>query len=191
MAPETAILVGIFAPLAVAALIPFLSFQANLRDAAGPVGALFSFVAALIVAKAVMTGASPSVTLVTISEGLDLTFRVTKPNIVFNQFGLTSINHQACIQYAFKRRATGNHALDCRFNDLRHDTVADVLRQYGRWRVGTHAAGIGACITISNPLVILSRCEWDRGPAIDKSEETSLLAHQEFFNHDFTASRTK
>ena len=83
MAPETAILVGIFAPLAVAALIPFLSFQANLRDAAGPVGALFSFVAALIVAKAVMTGASPSVTLVTISEGLDLTFRVTPAGAIF------------------------------------------------------------------------------------------------------------
>ena len=83
MTPETAILVGIFAPLAVALLVPLASVRANWRDGIGTIGALVSFAAALVVARAVLGGIEPDVTVLTISPGLDLRFRATPPGAVF------------------------------------------------------------------------------------------------------------
>ena len=83
MAPGTAILVGVFAPLAAAILVPLASRHPNLRDAIGTAGALVAFAAALVVARSVLGGGAPEVTLLTISPGLDLSFRATPPGAVF------------------------------------------------------------------------------------------------------------
>ena len=83
MAPQTAILVGVFAPLAAALLVPLASVRAVLRDAVGTVAALVGFAAAIHVAGAVLAGAEPAVTLLAIAPGLDLEFRVTPPGAVF------------------------------------------------------------------------------------------------------------
>ena len=83
MSPETAILVGVFAPLATALLVPAASVRANWRDGVGTIGALVSFCAALVVAGAVLGGAEPGVTLLTIAPGLDMSFTVKPPGAVF------------------------------------------------------------------------------------------------------------
>ena len=45
--PQTALLVGILAPLVVACLTPFLANRPVWRDAAGPIGGVVTFIAAL------------------------------------------------------------------------------------------------------------------------------------------------
>jgi hypothetical protein len=60
MSPETAVLVGIFAPLVVAVLTPFLAVRNNWRDIAGPVGGVITFIAALHVAADVLAGGTPT-----------------------------------------------------------------------------------------------------------------------------------
>ena len=78
MAPQEAILVGLFAPLAAALLVPLAaSAGAALRDAVGPAAALACFAASLVVAQAVLEGAAPGVTLLSIFPGLELAFRAT------------------------------------------------------------------------------------------------------------------
>jgi len=83
MEVSTAMWVGLFAPLVVAVLIPALAVRSNWRDSAGPLGAIISFVAALTVAQDVLAGNTPELVLVTIAEGLDLSFRVTPLGAVF------------------------------------------------------------------------------------------------------------
>ena len=56
MTPQTALMIGIIAPLVTAVLTPFLGVRANWRDVAGPIGAVITFVAALHVAGDVMQG---------------------------------------------------------------------------------------------------------------------------------------
>ena len=56
MTPQTALIVGLLAPLVTALLVPMLAVRANWRDAAGPIGAIVAFVSALYVAAAVMQG---------------------------------------------------------------------------------------------------------------------------------------
>ena len=83
MHPQTALLVGIFAPLVTAILVPFLAVRSNWRDIAGPVGAIVTFVAALDVARAVLGGGTPSWTAVELAPGIELGFRVTPLGAIF------------------------------------------------------------------------------------------------------------
>ena len=83
MSVDTALKVGIFAPLLVAVLIPFLAVRVNFRDAAGPIGGIISFIAALHVAQDVLAGGVPEWTIITIADGLSLSFKVTPLGAVF------------------------------------------------------------------------------------------------------------
>ena len=56
---HTAMLVGLLAPLVVAILTPFLAVRHVWRDAAGPVGGIITFIAAVHVSLAVLTGDTP------------------------------------------------------------------------------------------------------------------------------------
>ena len=81
MTPQTALIVGLLAPLVTALLVPMLAVRANWRDAVGPIGALVAFISALYVAAAVMQGEAPQLTILKIMPGLDLTFAVTPPGL--------------------------------------------------------------------------------------------------------------
>ncbi|MGC6485512.1 MAG: proton-conducting transporter membrane subunit [Candidatus Puniceispirillales bacterium] len=83
MAPQTAMIVGLLAPLVTALLVPLLAMRENWRDSAGPVGAVVSFAAALSVAGAVLNGETPTLNLLTVMPGLDLSFVVTPAGAVF------------------------------------------------------------------------------------------------------------
>ena len=83
MTPQTALMIGIIAPLVTALLTPFLGVRAYWRDVAGPIGAVITFVAALHVAGDVMQGGSPEWLLATLAPGIDLSFRVTELGAVF------------------------------------------------------------------------------------------------------------
>ncbi|MCE2517959.1 MAG: monovalent cation/H+ antiporter subunit D family protein [Alphaproteobacteria bacterium] len=83
MSIDTALKLGILAPLITAILVPVLSVRANWRDAAGPIGAVITFIAALHVAGHVRDGGTAIWTLIEISPGLSLTFKVTPLGAMF------------------------------------------------------------------------------------------------------------
>ena len=83
MSPETAILVGIFAPLVVAVLTPFLAVRNNWRDIAGTLGGVVTFIAALHVASDVLAGGTPTWIAAQIAPGIDLGFAVTPLGAIF------------------------------------------------------------------------------------------------------------
>ena len=83
MSLDTALTLGILAPLVTAILVPILAVRSNWRDAAGPIGAVITFVAALEVAMAVKNGVAVNFTLVILGEGLSIAFNVTPLGAIF------------------------------------------------------------------------------------------------------------
>lgn len=83
MSVDTALKLGIFAPLLAALLLPLLAVRANWRDAAGPIGGVITFIAAIHIALHIRDGGVASWTVLTISDGLSLTFKVTPLGAIF------------------------------------------------------------------------------------------------------------
>ena len=83
MTPQTALLVGILAPLVVACLTPLLASRPVWRDAAGPIGGVITFIAALHVALAVQAGDTPRLFVAQIADGLAIDFAVTPLGAIF------------------------------------------------------------------------------------------------------------
>ena len=83
MSLQTAMLIGLLAPLVVAVLTPFLAVRHVWRDAAGPVGAVLTFIAAVQVALAVIDGEKPRLFVAQIAEGLAIEFAVTPLGAIF------------------------------------------------------------------------------------------------------------
>ena len=81
MSAQTALIVGLVTPLVVAILA--LALRRNLRDAAGPIGAVVTFIASIEVAGAVVAGVPPELVIGDIAFGVDLAFRVTPPGAIF------------------------------------------------------------------------------------------------------------
>ena len=83
MSLQIAMLIGLLAPLVVAVLTPFLAVRHAWRDAAGPVGGVITFIAAVKVALAVLDGETPSLFVAQIAEGLAIEFAVTPLGAIF------------------------------------------------------------------------------------------------------------
>ena len=83
MSLHTAMLVGLLAPLFVAILTPVLAVRHVWRDAAGPIGGVITFIAAVHVALAVLDGETPRLFVAQIAEGLALEFAVTPLGAIF------------------------------------------------------------------------------------------------------------
>ena len=83
MSLHVAMLVGLLAPLVVAVLTPLLSVRHVWRDAAGPVGAVITFIAAVQVALSVLEGETPRLFVAQIAEGLAIEFAVTPLGGIF------------------------------------------------------------------------------------------------------------
>ena len=83
MSSESAIILGLLAPLAVALLTPFLAVRAAWRDVAGPVGAVITLFAAIHVAIDVLAGNVPTLVIANFAEGISMTFAVTPLGAIF------------------------------------------------------------------------------------------------------------
>ena len=83
MSLQNAMLIGLLAPLMVAVLTPFLAVRHVWRDAAGPVGGVITFIAAVEVALAVLDGETPRLFVAQIAEGLAIEFAVTPLGAIF------------------------------------------------------------------------------------------------------------
>ena len=83
MSLQVAMLIGLLAPLMVAVLTPFLAVRHVWRDAAGPVGGVITFIAAVEVALAVLDGETPRLFVAQIAEGLAIEFAVTPLGAIF------------------------------------------------------------------------------------------------------------
>ena len=83
MSLQIAMLIGLLAPLVVAVLTPFLAVRHVWRDAAGPVGGVITFLAAVEVALAVLDGETPRLFVAQIAEGLAIEFAVTPLGAIF------------------------------------------------------------------------------------------------------------
>ena len=80
---ETAMLLGLLTPLAVALLVPVLAVRRAWRDSAGPIGALITAFGAIHVANAVAGGERAELFVTSIAKGLDFTFIVTPLGAIF------------------------------------------------------------------------------------------------------------
>ena len=80
---QTAMLIGLLTPIVVAFLVPFLAVRSKWRDAAGPIGAVITFIGAVRVAMAVEAGESARIFIVSFAEGLDFVFEVTPLGAIF------------------------------------------------------------------------------------------------------------
>ena len=102
MSLQIAMLIGLLAPLVVAVLTPFLAVRHVWRDAAGPVGGVITFIAAVEVALAVLDGETPRLFVAQIAEGLAIEFAVTPLGAIFGLvdpafgFWLLSIRLDIC-----------------------------------------------------------------------------------------------
>ena len=83
MSLQIAMLIGLLAPLMVAVLTPFLAVRHVWRDAAGPVGGVITFLAAVEVALVVLDGETPRLFVAQIAEGLAIEFAVTPLGAIF------------------------------------------------------------------------------------------------------------
>ena len=83
MSLQIAMLIGLLAPLMVAVLTPFLAVRHVWRDAAGPVGGVITFIAAVEVALTVLDGETPRLFVAQIAEGLAIEFAVTPLGAIF------------------------------------------------------------------------------------------------------------
>lgn len=83
MSLQIAMLIGLLAPLIVSVLTPFLAVRHVWRDAAGPVGGVITFIAAVEVALAVLDGETPRLFVAQIAEGLAIEFAVTPLGAIF------------------------------------------------------------------------------------------------------------
>ena len=83
MTADNAIILGLVVPLAVAVLTPVFGSRPDIRDILGPLGGIASFYAAMTVALAVLNGETPEWFILSISEGLNFSFKVTPLGAVF------------------------------------------------------------------------------------------------------------
>lgn len=83
MTADNAIILGLVVPLAVAVLTPVFGSRPDIRDILGPLGGIVSFYAAMTVALAVLNGETPEWFILSISEGLNFSFKVTPLGAVF------------------------------------------------------------------------------------------------------------
>ena len=83
MSSDSAIILGLLAPLIVALLTPFLAVRAAWRDAAGPLGAVVTLFAAIHVAIDVLAGNVPTLVVANFADGISLTFAVTPLGAIF------------------------------------------------------------------------------------------------------------
>ena len=83
MSSDSAIILGLLAPLIVALLTPFLAVRAAWRDAAGPLSAVVTLFAAIHVAIDVLAGNVPTLVVANFADGISLTFAVTPLGAIF------------------------------------------------------------------------------------------------------------
>ena len=76
---DNAIILGLAVPLIVAILTPIFATRPDIRDCLGPIGGVISLYAAILVARAVIGGETPEWFIISISEGLNFSFKVTTP----------------------------------------------------------------------------------------------------------------
>ena len=85
----------------------------------------------------------------------------------------------------------GTHTGQGRRDDGRHDASGHGFIDYWCRRVGAHAAGVRAAVTIVARLVILRGSEGHGGHAVGHDDEARFFTGQEFFHHDARTGVTK
>ena len=80
---DNAIILGLAVPLIVAILTPLFASRPDIRDCLGPIGGVISLYAAILVARAVIGGETPEWFIISISEGLNFSFKVTPLGAIF------------------------------------------------------------------------------------------------------------
>ncbi|MDC1115818.1 proton-conducting transporter membrane subunit [Alphaproteobacteria bacterium] len=80
---DNAIILGLAVPLIVAILTPIFATRPDIRDCLGPIGGVISLYAAILVARAVIGGETPEWFIISISEGLNFSFKVTPLGAIF------------------------------------------------------------------------------------------------------------
>ena len=64
----------------------------------------------------------------------------------------------------------------------------DIRCDYRRWGIGTHAAGIGSGVSITDTLVILACCKWQYIFAVNHNNKAGFFTIEKLFNNNSTTS---
>ena len=117
------------------------------------------------------------------AEHEDLGFGIAKAGVVFDELGAIFGENKSGIEDADIGVAHIAQRADGRADDLFQSLGAQRLGHAGRWRIGPHAAGVGAQFAFAHALVVLGRGQGKRVRAIGEHEEAGFLALKEFLDH--------
>ncbi len=116
-----------------------------------------------------------------------LRFGIAEAAVEFDHARLAVMNHQPGVEHAFVGDAAlfqlgQRAAIDFFADDFQHGVGGD-----RRGRVGAHAAGVRAEVSVEHALVILRRSEHHNMFAVDQRENGGFFADQKIFDHDAAA----
>ena len=117
----------------------------------------------------------------------DLTLRVAKTGVVFDQTGGTVLDHQTGIKHPLVRRAALGHFGHGRADDFCQRTFGDLVGQHRRGRIGPHAAGVGAGIAVADAFVVLGSADRQHGVAVTQNKEGRFFAVHKLLDHHLCA----
>ena len=96
-------------------------------------------------------------------------------------------DHQAGVEQALVGPALGLHAGHQRPDHLCHDAFLDRGGHHRCGRIGAHAAGVGALVSVVGPLVVLRGGQGRMFSPSTKAKEARLFALEKLFDHQFGA----
>ena len=120
-----------------------------------------------------------------------MAFGIAEAHVVFDQFGLAVLNHEADEKDAFKRRAAFGHLVHAGLYDLGECLLRDGIGHHGRGGVGAHATCVWASVAVADAFMVLGRANGQHGFTVAEDEKGGFFARQEFFDHDFCACLPK
>jgi hypothetical protein len=118
-----------------------------------------------------------------------LRFGVAKAGVELDHSRTIGREHDAGEQHANEGNALGCHTVDRSLQNLNTDLLGERGRAHRRWRVGTHAAGVGAPVALANTLMILRGGQGEDRATVGDTENRNLFSDKSFLDHNTTVRR--
>ena len=113
---------------------------------------------------------------------------IAEADVVLDQTWAVGGQHQAGEDHADIGRSGGGEVVEHRLDELGDEIVGGVGDRCRR--IGAHAAGVRAGVTLAEPLVVLCQRQGDRPHAVAQRQQRTLGADEAFFEQERPAGRT-
>src|SRR5690606_7096230 len=117
-----------------------------------------------------------------------LGFRVAETAVVFDHLGgAAGVDHQSRVEETDVGIAFLCHAANGRHNHFVHYALVNRVGHHGGWRVGAHAASVGASIAIAYAFMVLTGRHRQNAFAVGDYDKTGFFTAEKLFdNHTAT-----